>query len=50
MIAQSVNRGRGGGGLKRREWGEEMKGGGRGDQDERGGEAVEVSGEDGEGR
>lgn len=37
-------------GLKRREWGKEMKGGERQDGDERGGEAVEVSGEDGEGR
>lgn len=37
-------------GLKRREWGKEMKGGERQDGDEQGGEAVEVSGEDGEGR
>lgn len=37
-------------GLKRREWGKEMKGGERQDGDERGGEAVEVSGEDGERR
>lgn len=49
VIAQSVNWG-GEWGLKRREQGEEMKGGGRGDQEERGGEAVEVSREDREGR
>lgn len=33
-------------GLKNREWGGEMKGGGRGDQDEKGREAVEVSTKD----
>lgn len=52
MISQSVNRweGRRDGGLKRGEQGKEMKGGGRGDKDERGGESVEVSREDRERR
>lgn len=50
VIAQSVKLGGGVGGLNRREQGQKMKGGGRGDQDERGGEAVEVSREDREGR